>query len=115
MRFRTRAFLWCFIPFALLVATSLWIAQKLVQSTVRNDLIGSIRAGQLALRDAQVATDLQNSRFLRIEGKSPELKSELQLLLSGSSTGEVRSAMEDQLRALGEQMGFDLLFVSAPD
>jgi HD-GYP domain-containing protein (c-di-GMP phosphodiesterase class II) len=98
-----------------LFAASFWIAQKLVQSTVRNELLASLRARQLALRDAKVEADLQNNRFLRIEGKSPELKSGLQLLLSESSTGDVRSGMEDQLRVLGAEMGFDLLFVSAPN
>ena len=115
MRFRTRAFLWCFVPFATLLAASFWMAQRLVQSAVRSELLASLRASQLAVRDAQTKTDLQNSRFLRIEGKSPELKSGLQMLLSDSPTGDARKAMEDRLRSLGEEMGFDLLFVSAPD
>jgi HD-GYP domain-containing protein (c-di-GMP phosphodiesterase class II) len=70
---------------------------------------------QLAARDAQAKADLQNSRFLIIEGVSPELKSRMQPLLSDSPTDDMRKAMEDQLSALGQQMGFDLLFVSAPD
>ena len=115
MRFRTRAFLLCFVPFALLFAASFWMAQKQVQSTVRNELLASLRERQLALRDAQAKTNLQNSRFLTIEGESRELKSEMQSLLSGSPTNDVHKAIEDQLRAIGEQMGLDLLFVSAPD
>ena len=115
MRFRARAFFWCFVPFALLFAASLWIAQKLVQSTVRGELLSSLRASQLAQRDAQAKSDLQSSRFLTIEGESTDLKSALQKLLSDSPTNDVHKAMEDQLRALGDQMGFDLLFVSTPN
>src|SRR5579863_5724751 len=90
MRFRTRAFLLCFFPFALLFAASFWMAQKLVQSTVRNEMLSSLREMQLALRDAQAKTNLQNSQFLTIEGRSPELKSEIQVLLSDSPRDEVR-------------------------
>jgi HD-GYP domain-containing protein (c-di-GMP phosphodiesterase class II) len=115
MRFRTRAFLLCFVPFAVLFAASFWLAQKPVQSTVRSGLLASLREGQLAQANAQAKTDLQNSRFLRIEGESPELQSGMQLLLSDSPTDDARRAMEEQLRTLGDQMGLDLLFVSTPD
>lgn len=121
MRFRTRAFLLCFIPFALLVSASFWMAQRLVQSTVRGGLLASLTANQLALAEAQTKADLQNSRFLKIEGNSPELKAEMQSLLAEPAagaeqhTGDPRKTMEDELRGLGEQMGFDLLFVSSPD
>lgn len=115
MRFRPRAFLLCFVPFAVLIAASFWTAQKLVQSTVRSGLLASLRERQLALAHAQEKADLQNSRFLAIEGESPELRSSMQSLLAESGDGEQRTAMEDQLRALGEQMDFDLLFVAAPD
>ncbi len=115
MRFRTRAFLLCFVPFAVLFAASFWMAQKLVQSTVRNGLLASLRQSQLALAHAQAKADLQTSGFLKITGESPELKSEMELLQADSPTDDARQAMEDQLRSLGEQMGFDLVFVSAPD
>lgn len=121
MRFRTRAFFLCFIPFALLFAASFWMAQRLVQSTVRSGLLASLTTSQLALARAQAEADLQSSRFLTIEGQNPELQSGMQSLLSDTATGDATAAgdahkaMEDQLRALGDQMGFDLLFVSAPD
>jgi len=130
MRFRTRTFLLCFIPFALLFAGTFWMAQKMVQSTVRSGLLASLRGSQRALADAQARADLQNSRFLKSEGASPELKAAMQPLLgetpggnaaggntpgSDGQTDDARKAMEDQLRGLGEEMGFDLVFVSAPD
>lgn len=115
MRFRTRAFLLCFLPFAVLFAASFWTAQELVQSTVRSGLLASLRESQLALAHAQAKADLQNSRFLRIEGESPDLKSGMLSLQSDTASDADRKSMEDQLRSLGEQMGFDLLFVSAPD
>lgn len=140
MRFRTRTFLLCFIPFALLFAGTFWMAQQMVQSTVRSGLLAQLRASQRALADAQAKADLENSRFLKTEGASPELKAAMQPLLGetpggdaqggngpggnaqgghvpdkNAQTDDARKAMEDQLRVLGEEMGFDLVFVSAPD
>jgi putative nucleotidyltransferase with HDIG domain len=101
------------------------MAQKLVQTTVRNDLRGSLRENQLAMARAQSKADFQNSRFLKIAGESAALKAGMQLFDSESGSEdafdsesgseEARRTMEDQLRELGEHMGFDFLFVSAPN
>ncbi len=115
MRFRTRAFLLCFVPFALLCAAGFRLAQSLVESAVRSQLLDNLRASQLALKDAQQKADLQNSRFLASEAESPDLRSEMLALLSDSPRDNARAPVEDRLRAVGDQMGFDLLFVSAPD
>lgn len=115
MRFRTRAFLFCFVPFAVLFAASFWMAQKLVLATVRNGLLVSLRESQLAQARAQAKSDLQSNRFLRIEAESQELQAGLEPLLSDSPSEDARKALEDRLRVIGEQMDFDLLFVSAPD
>ena len=115
MRFRTRAFLFCFVPFAVLLAASFWIAQKLVQSAVRDDLRGSLRENQLAMARAQSKADFQNSRFLKMAGQSAALKAGMQMFDPESDSEDARSTMEDQLRELGEHMGFDFLFVSAPN
>ena len=115
MRFRTRAFLFCFVPFGLLCSASFQIGQRLVEDAVRKDLLDHLRASQLALRDAQARADLQNSRFLRREAANPELESGMQSLLSNSSSSHARIAVAEHLRTIGEQMGFDLLFASAPD
>jgi HD-GYP domain-containing protein (c-di-GMP phosphodiesterase class II) len=115
MRFRTRAFLLCFVPFGLLCAASFRIAQSLVEFEVRSDLLGRLRANQLALKDAQASADFQNNLFLKSEAESPELRSGMQLLLSDSPPDDARISVADHLRAIGEQMGFDLLFSSAPD
>jgi HD-GYP domain-containing protein (c-di-GMP phosphodiesterase class II) len=115
MRFRTRAFLFCFVPFAVLLAASFWIAQKLVQSTVRDDLRGSLRENQLAMARAQSKADFQNSRFLKMAAQSAALKAGMRMFDSESGSEDARRTMEDQLRELGEHMGFDFLFVSAPN
>lgn len=137
MRFRTRAFLLCFVPFAVLFAVSFWVAQMLVQSTVRRGLLASLGESQLALAHVQAKADLQSSRFLAIEGENPALFSVMQSILSTESAtdaegkpvapgrnghpaavlsiDDARASMENQLRTLGQQMGFDLLFVSTPD
>jgi hypothetical protein len=115
MKFRNRAFLMCYVPFAILLGGSFWMAQELVQSTVRDDLRGSLRENQRAMAQAQSKADLQNSRFLKIAGESPALKAGMQLFGSESGSDDARRTLEDQLRELGEHMGFDFLFVSAPN
>ncbi len=115
MRFHTRAFLICFVPFAALLAASFWMAQGLVQSTVRDDLRESLRENQLAMARAQSKAEFQNSRFLKIAGEDAALKAGMHLFRSESNSENARGTMEAQLRELGEHMGFDFLFVSAPN
>lgn len=115
MRFHTRAFLLCFVPFAALLAASFWMAQSAVQSTVREDLRETLRENQLAMAGAQTKADFENSRFLKIAGEDAALKTGMQLFRSESDSEDARRTMEDQLGLLGERMGFDFLFVSAPD
>ncbi|HWE51891.1 MAG TPA: HD-GYP domain-containing protein [Bryobacteraceae bacterium] len=115
MRFRTRAFLLCFLPFALLLTGSFWAIQSLVQSTVRNGLRGSLRENHLSIARLRSRTDLQNSRFLKVVGENAALKAGMEILLSDpSSASDARRTVEDQLRELCERMGFDFLLVSGP-
>jgi HD-GYP domain-containing protein (c-di-GMP phosphodiesterase class II) len=115
MKFRNRAFLMCYVPFAILLGVSFWMAQELVQSTVRDDLRGSLRENQLAMARAQSKADFQNGRFLKIAGENTALKAGMQLFNSKSGSEDARRTVEDQLRELGEHMGSDFLFVSAPN
>jgi putative nucleotidyltransferase with HDIG domain len=114
MRFRTRAFLICFIPFALLLTCGFALMQRFVLTGVRDGLRASLRENQLAIARAHAHSDLQNSRFLKVAGENAALKAGMQLL-SESRSAAARSTVEDQLRELGEHMGFDFLRVSAPD
>jgi len=115
MRFRTRAFLICFVPFAILLAASFWMVQRFVQSTVRDGLRASLRENELAIARVNAKAELQSSRFLRIAGENASLKAGIQLLRSQPGIPAARMTVEDQLRELGEHMGFDFLFVSAPN
>jgi len=117
MRFRTRAFLLCFVPFALLLTGSFWAIQKLVKSTVREGLRTSLRENHLSIARVRARSDLQNSRFLRVVGENAALKAGLQLLMSYPANASfpgnaARQTVEDQLQDLCEQMGFDFLMVS---
>jgi HD-GYP domain-containing protein (c-di-GMP phosphodiesterase class II) len=118
MRFRTRAFLLCFVPFSLLLTGSFWAIQNVVQSSVRNNLRESLRENHSSIARLRSRTDLQNSRFLRVAGENASLKAGLQLLLLNASDGsagiDALRTVEDQLRELCEQMGFDFLLVSSP-
>ncbi len=114
-RFRTRAFILCFIPFALLLATSFWAIQRFVQSTVRQGLQASLRESQVAIASIHAKGDLQNSRFLKVAGENTALKAGIQLLLDNPQSGAARRTVEDQLRELGEHMGFDFMLVSRAD
>jgi putative nucleotidyltransferase with HDIG domain len=112
MRFRTRAFLLCFVPFALLLTGSFWAIQKLVKSTVRDGLRTSLRENHVSIARLRARSDLQNSRFLKVAGENASLKAGLELLASYPTNAEARQTVEDQLRESCQQMGFDFLTVS---
>jgi HD-GYP domain-containing protein (c-di-GMP phosphodiesterase class II) len=114
-RFRTRAFLICFIPFAVLLTGSFWMVQRFVQSTVRDGLRTSLRENQTTIASMHTRGDLQNSRFLKVAGENAALKAGIQIVLSNPGSPAARRTVEDQLRELGEHMGFDFLLVSAPN
>jgi putative nucleotidyltransferase with HDIG domain len=112
MRFRTRAFLLCFVPFALLLTGSFWAIQKLVKSTVRDGLRTSLRENHVSIARLRARSDLQNSRFLKVAGENASLKAGLELLASYPDNAEAKQTVEDQLRESCQQMGFDFLMVS---
>jgi HD-GYP domain-containing protein (c-di-GMP phosphodiesterase class II) len=114
MRFRTQAFLYCFAPFALLLAGSFWMIQKLVQSTVRDGVRVSLLENNKVVARTRSKADLQNSQFLRVAGENAALKAGMQLLLAYPDNAEARRTVEDQLRELCDHMGFALLVVSGP-
>ena len=114
-RFRTRTFLICFLPFPLLLACSFWMVQQFVQSTVHDGLHNSLRESQVAIANIHAKGDLQNSRFLKVAGENSALKAGMQLLHAHPANNAARRTVEDQLRELGEHMGFDFMLVSAPD
>lgn len=114
-RLLTRTFLLCFLPFALLLTSSFWTIQRFVQSTVRDGLHTSLRESQIAIANVHARGDLQNSRFLRVAGENSALKAGMQLLATNPGRAGARRTVEDQLRELGEHMGFDFMLVSAPD
>jgi len=115
VRFRTRAFLICFIPFALLLTLGFWMIQRFVQTTVRDGLRTSLRENQLSIAAVHSKSDLQNNRFLRVVGENAALKDGIQLLVANRGSEAARRTVEDQLRELGEHMGFDFMLVSAPN
>jgi putative nucleotidyltransferase with HDIG domain len=114
-RLRTRALLLCFLPFAVLLTSSFWMIQRFVQSTVRDGLHTSLRESQVAIANIHAKGDLQNSRFLRVAGENSALKAGMQLLLANPQSADARRTVEDQLRELGERMGFDFMLISAPN
>ncbi len=112
MRFRTRAFLLCFVPFAVLLTGSFWAIQKLVKSTVRDGLRTSLRENHRSIARLRERSDIRNSRFLKIAGENASLMAGLQLLVSYPGDAEARRTVEEQLQDLCGQMGFDFLMVS---
>ncbi len=89
--------------------------QRFVQSTVRDGLHTSLRESQVAIANIHAKGDLQNSRFLKVAGENTALKAGMQLLLANPHSDGARRTVEDQLRELGERMGFDFMLISAPD
>lgn len=115
MRFATRAFLWSFIPFALLLAGSFWVIQQRVQNTVHSGLRSSLREAHLSMARLRKENELQNSRFLQIVAENPSLKAGLQLLLSDRKSGAAQRTVEDQLCEIAETLRFDFLLISNSD
>ena len=95
MRFRTRAFLLCFVPFALLLTGSFWAIQRLVKSTVRDGLRTSLRENHRSIARLREQSDIRNNRFLRIAGENASLKAGLQLLASYPDNAEARETVEE--------------------
>ena len=93
-RFRTRAFLICFVPFAVLLGLSFWMIQRMVQSTVREGLRASLGENQLAIARLHAKGELQNSRFLKIAGENPALKAGMELLVSTNEKESARRTVE---------------------
>lgn len=89
--------------------------QRFVQSTVRDGLHASLRESQVAIANIHAKGDLQNSRFLRVAGENTALKAGMDLLLSHPHSEAAQRTVQDQLRELGEHMGFDFMLISAPD
>jgi hypothetical protein len=112
MRFRTRVFLLCFVPFAFVLAGSFWAIQSVVQATVREGLQATLRENQISIARLRSRSDLENSRFLKVAGENSALKAGVQLLLSSPRNATAHATLEDQLGELCERMGFDLLTVS---
>lgn len=110
--FRTRAFLLCFLPFGILLIGGFWAIQRFVQMTVRDGLHASLRASQITIANMHAKGDLQNSRFLKVAGENSALKAGIQILETNPGNGDARRTVEDQLRELGEHMGFDFMAVS---
>jgi HD-GYP domain-containing protein (c-di-GMP phosphodiesterase class II) len=112
---RTRAFLLCFVPFAVLLLSSFWMVRHLVDSAVRNGLRAALHERQVALATVHAEGALHNSRFLRVAGENTALKAGMVLLRAYPDNDNARRTVEDQLLELGERMGFDLMVVSGPD
>src|SRR6185437_12106691 len=100
---------------AVLLASSFWMIQRFVQSTVRDGLRASLHQSQVAIASIHAKGDLQNSRFLKSAGENSALNAGTQLLLDNPHSDAARRTVEDQLRELGEHMGFDFMLISAPD
>jgi HD-GYP domain-containing protein (c-di-GMP phosphodiesterase class II) len=112
-RFQTRAFFLCFVPFAVLLAGTFWTIQSLVQLTIRGGLRTSVRNSQAEMAKIYARSELENNRFLKVAGENTSLKAGIELLLAHPHNIDARSTVEDQLRELGERMGFDFMLVSS--
>ena len=114
MRFATRTFLLSFVPMSLLLLASFWAAQILVQRAVRDQLEKSLRETHESIARMQAKSEASDKRLLRILGENATLKAGLQLLLEAHNSRDARITVEDQLREISEQLGFDLLMISDP-
>ena len=93
------------------------MVQRFVQSTVRDGLHASLRESQVAMANDSRERRPSEQPLSKIgQARTAALKEGMQQLLRRSVRGEAaRRTVEDQLRELGEQMGFDFMLVSATD
>ena len=80
MRFATRAFAFCFIPFALVLGISFWSLQSMVQRSVREELRSGMREKQISMARMRAKNEMQVNRVLRLASENTTLKAGLQLL-----------------------------------
>jgi putative nucleotidyltransferase with HDIG domain len=113
--FRARTFLLLFLPCTLVLAGSFAMTRLMVQAAVRNTVRESLRDNFATLFRARERSSLQNNRFLAVIGENPALKAGMQLFAVKPGDTGARLTLEDQLRELCSEMGFDLLAVSGPN
>ena len=70
MRFATRAFAFCFIPFALVLGISFWALQSRVQRSVHEELRSGMRDKQKSMASNARRNELQVSRILRFASEN---------------------------------------------
>jgi putative nucleotidyltransferase with HDIG domain len=112
MRFATRAFAYCFIPFAVLLGISFWSLQSRVQKSVRDQLRSAMRDKQVSMAKMRTKEQSQVGRFLRFATENTALKAGLQLLNSQPQSQDARLTVEDQLQELSSPIGFKLLSIA---
>ena len=139
MRFHTRAFLFSFIPFAVLLTLSFFLVQSHVQSTVREGLRDSLRQSQRNVAQLRDVNKLQNSQSLRSAVTDADLLSTVQSVAAPGAAAPTqdlpvesiateaanatavpnplvaKTALEEQLLRIGVHAGHDLLIVTGLD
>jgi HD-GYP domain-containing protein (c-di-GMP phosphodiesterase class II) len=112
MRLGARTFLWSFLPVALLLTGGFWTVQRLVVREVRQEFRASVRETQSSLAHMRSAAEQRNRRILKVVAENPALKNGVQLALQRGGDAEARHTLEDQLMEMGEELGFEVLWIS---
>src|SRR3989442_514194 len=108
MRFATRAFLWSFVPLALLLMGAFLLLQRSIATPVRDELRISLRQTESLIARAQSRGESHNARYLKVIGDNAPLKAGFQLVRTEPANPDARSTLEDQLRGLASTLGFDI-------
>jgi putative nucleotidyltransferase with HDIG domain len=114
MRFATRAFAFCFIPFALVLGISFWSLQSTARKSVRDELRSRMRDKQISTARMLAKNELQVRRVLRFASENTRLKADLRLLNAEPASEDAHRAVEDRLQELSGQIGFRLLSIVNP-
>ena len=115
MRFHTRAFLFSFLPFAVLLVASFLIVQSLVQATVRAGLRDSLRETQHTVAVLRDLNTVQILHFLETAGPDPEVRLDLSVVVADRTNITAQSALDDRLLGLVRHSGIDLMLVTGAD
>jgi HD-GYP domain-containing protein (c-di-GMP phosphodiesterase class II) len=115
MRFATRAFLWSFVPLALLLMGAFLLLQRSIATPVRDELRISLRQTESLIARAQSRGESHNARYLKVIGDNAPLKAGFQLVRTEPANPDARSTLEDQLRGLASTLGFDIIMASSTE
>ncbi|HLK64981.1 MAG TPA: ATP-binding protein [Bryobacteraceae bacterium] len=111
-----RAFIFSFLPFCALLAGTFLALNSAVEQSVKADLRESVQTSEKAVLRAREDADNRIGQFASVLADSAGLKAAIGLQhetpQTAENASEIRRTIEEQLREIHNQVGYDLLVVT---